>query len=93
MEIREKQNRIDSVTGMRGIACICIVCFHFYCLLIDDYGLGYDAVPWVHSTRYFFEYSKNAVELFFISSRNNEVCALFGIRSCYAVSYRATATV
>lgn len=68
MEIREKQNRIDSVTGMRGIACICIVCFHFYCLLIDDYGLGYDAVPWVHSTRYFFEYSKNAVELFFMLS-------------------------
>ena len=68
MENLEKQNRIDSIRGMRGIACLCIVCYHFYCLLVSDYGLSYDAVPWMLSTKYFFEYSKNAVELFFMLS-------------------------
>ena len=68
MESREKQKRIDSITGMRGIACLCVVCYHFYCLLMGNYGLSYDAVPWMLSTKYFFEYSKNAVELFFMLS-------------------------
>lgn len=68
METKEQQNRFDSITGMRGAACLCIVCFHFFCLFVDDYGLSYDAVLWMLHTKYFFEYSKNAVELFFMLS-------------------------
>ena len=60
--------KIDSLTGMRGIACLFIVCFHYYCLFVDDQGLRYDAVPWMLQSKYIFEYSKNAVELFFMLS-------------------------
>ena len=58
--------KIESVIGMRGIACLCVVCYHYYCLFVDDQGLRYDAIPWMFQSRYFFEYSKNAVELFFM---------------------------
>ena len=68
MQETESRERMDALTGMRGLACLCIVCFHFYCLFVDDMGLRYDAVPWMQETKYFFEYSKNAVELFFMLS-------------------------
>ncbi len=68
MQETESRKRMDALTGMRGLACLCIVCFHFYCLFVDDMGLRYDAVPWMQETKYFFEYSKNAVELFFMLS-------------------------
>ena len=58
----------DSITGLRGIACLCIVCYHFFCLYIDDPGLGRELAPWYPWSKYFFEYSKNAAEMFFLLS-------------------------
>ena len=68
MDKRTPQERIASLEGMRGIACLCIVCYHYFCLFADDQGLGFDAVPWMGAARVFFAYSKNAVELFFMLS-------------------------
>ncbi len=53
---------------MRGIACLFIVCYHYFCLYIDDPGLGRTALPFYPHSEFFFEYSKNAVELFFMLS-------------------------
>jgi len=64
----EDKQKINSITGIRGIACLFIVCFHFYCLIIEDQGMGYDSVPWISKSKYIFAYSKNAVELFFMIS-------------------------
>ena len=64
----EDKQKINSITGIRGIACLFIVCFHFYCLIIEDQGMGYDSVPWIFKSKYIFAYSKNAVELFFMIS-------------------------
>ena len=66
MQHENNQKKIDSIIGIRGIACLCIVCFHFYCLFVDDMGLGYSDIGWMEKSKYFFEYSKNAVELFFM---------------------------
>jgi len=57
---------ISSITGMRGIACLFIVCYHYFCLNIDDPGLGMEALPFGSGAEFFFVYSKNAVELFFM---------------------------
>ena len=59
-KLTEKKTCFDSITGLRGIACLCIVCYHFYCLYIDDPGLSRDLAPWYPGSKYFFEYSKNA---------------------------------
>ena len=49
--------------------CLPLHCMlSLFCLFVDDYGLSYDAVPWMLHAKYFFEYSKNAVELFFMLS-------------------------
>ena len=57
-----------ALTGLRGIACICIVCYHYFCLYMDDVGLGLPAAPFAPGSEIFFTYSKNAVELFFMIS-------------------------
>ena len=67
-KLTEKKTCFDSITGLRGIACLCIVCYHFYCLHIDDPGLGRELEPWYPWSKYFFEYSKNASEMFFLIS-------------------------
>ena len=51
---------------MRGIASLFIVSYHYYCLNIDDRGLGIAALPFGPGAHFFFEYAKNAVELFFM---------------------------
>ena len=68
MGIEKKEHGFDSITGMRGIACLFIMCFHYYCLYIDDPGLGNQAMPLYPYSEFFFLYSKNAVELFFMLS-------------------------
>ena len=65
MEKKEKP-LLHSIIGMRGIACIFIVCFHYFCLYIDNRGLGAAALPLAPYSEFFFTYSKNAVELFFM---------------------------
>lgn len=66
MNENEKSPILHSITGMRGIACLFIVCYHYYCLYIDDMGLGLEGAPLAPYSELFFEYSKNAVELFFM---------------------------
>ena len=56
MKNEENVKRVDSIVGIRGIAC----------LFVDDQGMYYDAIPWMFKSKYFFEYSKNAVEMFFM---------------------------
>ena len=57
---------LNAITGIRGLACLFIVSFHYFCLYIDNRKLGMEALPfWPHS-EFFFTYSKNAVELFFL---------------------------
>ena len=68
MGIEKKEHGFDSITGMRGIACLFIMCFHYYCLYIDDPSLGNQAMPLYPYSEFFFLYSKNAVELFFMLS-------------------------
>ena len=68
MGIEKKEHGFDSITGMRGIACLFIMCFHYFCLYIDDPGLGTRALPLYPYSEFFFIYSKNAVELFFMLS-------------------------
>ena len=63
-----KREQFDSITGLRAIACLCIVCYHFFCLYIDDAGLGREQLPWYPQSAFFFEYAKNAAELFFLLS-------------------------
>lgn len=63
---RGKEGRFSGIAGLRGIACLFIVCFHFYCLFVDDQGLSYSSAAWLERSKYLFEYSKNAVELFFM---------------------------
>ena len=63
-----RKPRIDSITGLRGIACLFIVCYHYFCLYADDRGLGLSAMPFAPHSAFFFAYSKNAVELFFMIS-------------------------
>lgn len=58
----------DSITGLRALACLCIVCYHYFCLYVDDPGLGRDMLPWYPRSAYFFEYAKNAAEMFFLLS-------------------------
>ena len=65
MEKREKP-LLQSIVGMRGIGCLFIACFHYYCLYIDDRGLGVADLPLAPHSEFFFTYSKNAVELFFM---------------------------
>ena len=67
-KLTERKTCFDSITGLRGIACLCIVCYHFYCLYIDDPGLSRELAPWYPGSKYFFEYSKNAAEMFFLIS-------------------------
>ena len=62
------KEKINSITGLRGIACLFIVCYHYSCLFVGDRGLGYDAAAWMPPLKYLFEYSKNAVELFFMTA-------------------------
>ena len=64
----KNREQIDSITGMRALACLCIVCYHFFCLYVDDPGLGREMLPWYPRFRYFFEYAKNASEMFFLLS-------------------------
>lgn len=66
--MKKNVQRFESITSLRAIACICIVCYHFYCLFIDDAGLSRELEPWYPYAKYFFEYSKNAVEMFFLIS-------------------------
>ena len=66
--VKNEKLRFNSISGIRGIACLCIVCFHFFCLIVEDQGFSYDSVPFISSSKYFFAYSKNAVELFFMLS-------------------------
>lgn len=63
-----KRQVFDSITGLRGLACIFILCFHYYCIFIDDPGLGPAALPLYPFSEFFFIYSKNAVEFFFMIS-------------------------
>ena len=62
------RKQFDSITGLRALACLCIVCYHYFCLYVDDPGLGRDLLPWYPHSAFFFEYSKNAVEMFFLLS-------------------------
>ena len=57
------RKQFDSITGLRALACLCIVCYHYFCLYVDDPGLGRDLLPWYPHSAFFFEYSKNAVEM------------------------------
>ena len=66
--MEKRKERFESISGLRAMACLCVVCYHFFCLFIDDPGLGRDMLPWYPASRYFFEYSKNAVEMFFLIS-------------------------
>ena len=65
---KKKEHAFPSLTGMRGIACLFIVCFHYFCLYIDNLGFGTEALPFSPYSEFFFVYSKNAVELFFMLS-------------------------
>ena len=56
------------LTGMRGIACLCIMAFHYFCLYFDNLGLGTDALPFAPNSEVFFVYCRNAAELFFMLS-------------------------
>ena len=62
------RKQFDSITGLRALACLCIVCYHYFCLYVDDPGLGRELLPWYPHSAFFFEYSKNAVEMFFLLS-------------------------
>ena len=33
------KEKINSITGLRGIACLFIVCYHYSCLFVGDRGL------------------------------------------------------
>ncbi len=66
--MKEKERTFTALTGMRGIACLFIVCYHYFCLYMDDPGLGIQALPFYPHSEFFFAYSKNAVELFFMLS-------------------------
>ena len=66
--VKNPKQEFLSLSGMRGIACLFIVCFHYYCLFIDDLGWGAEAMPFAPYSEFFFTYSKNAVELFFMLS-------------------------
>ena len=68
MTEQKKKQTFTSLTGIRGIACLFIVCYHYFCLYIDDPGLGLDMLPFFPHSKFFFLYSKNAVELFFLLS-------------------------
>ena len=68
MTEKEKKQAFPSLTGLRGIACLCIVCYHYFCLYMDNPGLGTKALPFYPHSEFFFVYSKNAVELFFMLS-------------------------
>ena len=62
----DSAHMIASLIGMRGIACLFIVCYHYYCLFLDDQGWALEAVPWMMRSRYLIVYSNVAVELFFM---------------------------
>ena len=64
----KNQKQFGSITGLRALACLCIVCYHYFCLYVDDPGLGRDMLPWYPRSQYFFEYAKNASEMFFLLS-------------------------
>ena len=64
----KNREQFDSITGLRAVACLCIVCYHFFCLYVDDAGLGREMLPWYPQSRTFFEYAKNATEMFFLLS-------------------------
>ncbi|MBQ8081833.1 MAG: acyltransferase family protein, partial [Clostridia bacterium] len=64
--MRDRKLVLQSITGLRGIACLFIVCYHYFCLFIDDPGLGMEALPFGAHAEFFFVYAKNAVELFFM---------------------------
>ena len=64
----KNRKQFDSITGLRAVACLCIVCYHYFCLYVDDPGLGREMLPWYPQSVYFFEYAKNATEMFFLLS-------------------------
>lgn len=66
ISMEDRKPVLQSITGMRGIACLFIVCYHYFCLSIDDPGLGMEALPFGPRAEFFFVYAKNAVELFFM---------------------------
>ena len=68
MDKNEPRKRLDSLTGMRGLACIFIVGFHYFCLFFDDLGRSVKAAPFAPHSAFFFLYGKNAAELFFMIS-------------------------
>lgn len=69
MEKEESQRHVfGPLTGMRGIACLSIVCFHYFCLYFGNLDLEASAAPFAPASELFFTYSKNAVELFFMIS-------------------------
>ena len=49
-----RKPKIDSITGLRGIACLFIVCYHYFCLYADDRGLGLSAMPFAPHSAFFF---------------------------------------
>ena len=61
-------SQYKSINGLKGIACIFIVIYHYHCLFIGDAGLAREFAPFYPYSKYIFEYSKNAVELFFMLS-------------------------
>ena len=61
-------SQYKSINGLKGIACIFIVIYHYHCLFILDAGLIREFAPFYPYSQYIFEYSKNAVELFFMLS-------------------------
>ena len=64
----KNRKQFDSITGLRAAACLCIVCYHYFCLYVDDPGLSRELLPWYPQSAYFFEYAKNATEMFFLLS-------------------------
>ena len=67
-EMKENKEQIKSLYGIRALACLCVVCYHYWCVFVSDAGLGREMEPWYPASKYFFEYSKNAVEMFFLIS-------------------------
>ena len=68
MSETKKEHQFVSLTGMRGIACIFIVFYLYYCVYFGNLGIGPQALPFFPQSHIIFEYSKNAVELCFMIS-------------------------
>ena len=57
--------QIKSINGIRGIASIFIMIFHYFCVFC---GADVSLVPKPERTRYLFLFSQYGVELFFMLS-------------------------